>query len=80
MLHPSEQAMEYIWERFSEAYFSLETTHFLVEWQPLKKALSHKALFPDSLEYKMFQEKTRNKLTALQRKYPNSPLSDIEIG
>lgn len=80
MLHPSEQAIEYIWERFSEVYFSLETTHFLVEWQPLKKALSHKALFPDSPEYKMFQEKTHNKLTALQNKYPNSPLNDIEVG
>ena len=65
---------------FMKVNYSLETTHFLAEWQPLKKALSHKALFPDSLEYKMFQEKTRNKLTALQHKYPNSPLSDIEVG
>ena len=32
MLHPSEQAVEYIWEVFSDAYFSPEAKRFVEEW------------------------------------------------
>ena len=50
MLHPSSQAVEYIWQRLSEVYFSAETKTFLREWQPLKAALNHKPFNPDSQE------------------------------
>lgn len=46
MLHPSSQAVEYIWQRFSEAYLSDEAKTFLKEWAPLKAALAHKPFDP----------------------------------
>ena len=39
MTHPNEQAIRYIWERFSEACFSEETRTLNREWERLEKAL-----------------------------------------
>lgn len=71
MLHPSEQAIEYIWEVFSEAYFSPEAKRFIEEWRPLKEAFGHKPFNPDSQEYKDFINKTMLKIGELSKKYPN---------
>ena len=71
MLHPSSQAVEYIWQRFSEVYLSPEAKAFLKEWQPLKAALNHKPFNPESDEYRIFMDKTMLKIAELQKKYPN---------
>ena len=70
MLHPSQQAVEYIWERLVETYFSAEAKTFLEEWRPIKQALNHKPFDPESDEYRRFQEQTRLRLKELQEKYP----------
>lgn len=70
MLHPSSQAVEYIWQRFSEVYLSDEARSFLKEWAPLKAALAHKPFDPASEDYKAFMDKTMLKIAALQKKYP----------
>ena len=71
MLHPSSQAVEYIWQRFSEVYLSPEAKAFLKEWHPLKAALNHKPFNPESDEYLQFMDKTMLKIAELQKKYPN---------
>ena len=71
MLHPSDQAVEYIWQRFSEIYLSDAAKTFLKEWAPLKAVLNHKPFDPDSEEYKALMNKTMLKVTALSEKYPN---------
>ena len=74
MLHPSSQAVEYIWQRFSEVYLSAEAKQFVKEWQPLKAALPHKPFNPESQEYRIFIDKTMLKIAELQKKYPNFAL------
>lgn len=71
MLHPSSQAVTYIWERFTDVYLSDEAKAFLKEWQPLKAALNHKPFDRESQEYRLFMDKTMLKIAALQKKYPN---------
>ncbi len=71
MLHPSDQAVEYIWERLSDFYLSAEAKAFLKEWAPLKAVLNHKPFDPDSEEYRTLMDKTMLKVAALQKKYPN---------
>ena len=70
MLHPSEQAVEYIWQRLQETYLSDEAKVFLQAWAPLKAALNHKPFHPDSEEYRAFMDKTMLKVAELQKKYP----------
>ena len=74
MLHPSQQAVDYIWERLSEAYFSPEAKRFLEEWRPVKEALGHRPFNPDSEEYKAFMRKTHERIAALKERYP-----DLEV-
>ena len=71
MLHPSQQAVAYIWERFAEAFFSEDTRRFLEEWRPIKEALAHRPFRPDSDEYKEFLAATMRKAELLARKYPD---------
>lgn len=71
MLHPSQQAVAYIWERFAEAFFSEDTRRFLEEWRPIKEALVHRPFRPDSDEYKEFLAATMRKAELLARKYPD---------
>lgn len=74
MLHPSSKAVEYIWERFVDAYLSDGAKAFLKEWEPLKAALQHRPFHPDSQEYKDFMNKTMLKVGELSKKYPNFAL------
>jgi lysophospholipase L1-like esterase len=69
MLHPSDQAVEYIWERLVASCFSDEAKAFLEEWQPLKQALNHRPFDPYSEDYKTFMDKTMLKVEALRKKY-----------
>ena len=75
MLHPSEQAVEYIYERFAETYFSENTNRFITEWRPIKEALGHRPVNPDGAEYKAFLEQTRIKVETLKIKYPDLYIS-----
>lgn len=70
MLHPSDQAVEYIWQRFSEIYFAPETMRFLELWRPVKEALGHRPFNPDSDEYRAFMAKTMQRAEMLKQKYP----------
>lgn len=74
MLHPSNQAVEYIWQRLSETYLSDEAKTFLSEWEPLKAALNHKPFNSESNEYKAFMHKTMLKMDELREKYPTFAL------
>lgn len=74
MLHPSRQAVDYIWERFAAAYFGADTNAFLAEWKPIRDALAHKPFSPESAEYKAFMDKTMLKVSLLSKKYPKFAL------
>ena len=74
MLHPSDQAVEYIWQRLSEVYLSDEAKAFLKEWASLKAVLNHKPFDPESPDYKALMDKTMLKVAALSEKYPNFAL------
>ena len=70
MLHPSDQAVSYIWERFSETFFDKATFDFLEKWRPIKEALGHKPFNPDGEEYKLFMQRTHEKMMKLKEEYP----------
>jgi len=76
MLHPSEQAVEYIWECFSASLFGADTLQFLKEWQPIREAINHRPFNPDSDAYKEFVNNTLVKVRALKQKYSDLELED----
>ena len=62
MLHPSGLAIEYIWEKFSHAFFEKKTLELINEWMKIRQALEHKPFNPDSEQYKSFLVQTQLKL------------------
>lgn len=74
MLHPSSLAVEYIWQRMVETFFSDEAKTFLREWAPLKKGFSHRPLNPDGDEYKAFLAKLNAEAKLLKQRYKDMPL------
>ncbi len=69
MLHPSDQAVAYIWEKFSAAYFGKETEQFLAEWKPIGEALGHRPFNPDAEEYRRFLANAKEREKAFLEKY-----------
>lgn len=69
MLHPTDQAVEYIWQRFGETFFSKQTRKFLEEWRPIKAALAHRPFNPEAEEYKKFLEKAKEGERELMERY-----------
>ena len=69
MLHPTDQAVEYIWQRFGETFFSKQTRKFLEEWHPIKAALAHRPFNPEAEEYKKFLEKAKERERELMERY-----------
>ena len=57
MLHPSEQAVTYIWQRFTSWAFTPEAVKFAQEWERTERDLAHRPLNPDSEAHKAFLKK-----------------------
>ena len=70
MLHPSPQAVEYIWDSFRTNYLTEETLAVMEEWQQINQALHHRPLHPESDAYREFMHQTMLKLKRLQEKFP----------
>ena len=75
MLHPNEQAVEYIWEQLVATCLSAEAKQFLEEWRPIKEALAHRPFHPEAAAYQDFIKKTKEKAKILELKYPNIELN-----
>ena len=73
MLHPTPQAVEYIWQQLVDHYFSPRAQQFLQEWAPLKAALNHRPFNPDSDAYRQFLADTNAKVNALLTRYGVCP-------
>ena len=71
MLHPSQQAVDYIWERFVAIVFSDSAREYLREWKPVKEALAHRPFNPDSDAYRSFLARTMEQKKSLSDKYPH---------
>jgi len=69
MLHPSEQAVEYIWQQLVEHYLSPRAKQFLKEWKPIKEALAHRPFHPESPEYQQFLADAHRREAELLARY-----------
>ncbi len=75
LVHPNDAAVDYIWEKFSETYFSGSTMNYLSEIKNLQKALNHKLRNRKSDEAKIFIDATVNKINKFVEKYPHADFS-----
>lgn len=68
MIHPSKDAEDYIWEKFSIRYFDEATIAFLEAWNEIRSSLDHRPFHPSSAAHQLFLNQTLEKLQQLKNK------------
>ena len=68
--HPSEEAQEILWERFSSAFLTEEARSILKNVQSILTSVKHKPRFISTGAYHEFQMKILRKADELSNKYP----------
>lgn len=66
MIHPTDLAEEYIWEKFTAHYADEPTRDFITTWRTLRAALTHKPFHPASAAHQNFLRQTLKKLEELK--------------
>ncbi len=70
MLHPSQIAIDYIWERFKETSIS-ETVYTTMDAvETIQKSLQHRPFNPNSESHQKFVANLKEKITKLVAQYP----------
>ena len=70
MAHPADLAVEYIRQRFADAYFDPATRQLVAELEKLRRDVRHRPRRPGSEEHHAFTAATLEKIADLQRRYP----------
>jgi hypothetical protein len=70
MIHPNQIAIDYIWERFSEATISEESHSIMEEVHRIQKGLQHRPFNPNSESHQQFLSKLQDKMVKLQKQFP----------
>lgn len=69
MLHPSELAVEYIWQYFSDMFFLAETKQLNTAIEKILAAAAHRPFHPDTAAHRAFAEKQLAAISALQQEW-----------
>jgi len=64
-LHPTEEAIEYIWEKFVAAYLDKPSQQFTQNWREISRDLAHKPFYSESLNHQQFLKSVLVKLDKL---------------
>lgn len=78
MLHPSKQAVDYLFQKFSDAYLSADTLSAMKEIEQVVAAANHRPFNADSFGYKLFCERAKAKLDELKKRFPHLDFSAEE--
>jgi len=70
MLHPSDLAVDYIWEAFTGAYFENKTLNIYNEVLKITKAVMHRMKNDSGSRIKEFAVNMLNKISEIEKSYP----------
>jgi hypothetical protein len=70
MIHPSDTAIDYIWEKFRSNYFDYQTISHYKNVLKIAKGFQHKILHPNTKEHLHFLEKQIEKATNIMKDIP----------
>jgi hypothetical protein len=70
LIHPTDLAVNYVWEKFSSCYFNEKTQELNKDLSKIQSALNHRPLNIESEEYKKFVENTDEQIRLLKKNHP----------
>ena len=71
MLHPSQLAINYIWERFVAVNVSQDTQRVMMSIDAIQKSMSHRPFNPKSKAHQVFLEELDAKKKAVSSLFPH---------
>lgn len=69
LIHPSQEAENYIWEKWKKACFTSQTQEKVKEIEKINLDLAHRPLNPDSDSYRKFLQNLKTKLERLNGEF-----------
>lgn len=69
MIHPSAEAVDYIWTCLQECAMSDAMRRYITEYEPIRRGLAHRPSDPGSDGYALFLRGLEEKRSALRQKY-----------
>lgn len=76
-IHPNEQAIAYIWEKYKHTFCSNECIKIMDEFSQLNRASLHRPRQVDTEAHQAFVRKNMEKLAHFREQYPYAPLNKI---
>ncbi|MBK9338358.1 MAG: GSCFA domain-containing protein [Lewinellaceae bacterium] len=75
MVHPTDTAVDYIWDYFAEAFFSSETRSLLAQIAKIRTAVAHRPFHPDTPEHHAFARQQLELIQKLTHQHPELDFS-----
>jgi len=70
LLHPNQIAVDYIWDKFVDTWFSPSVLSVMKEVKQIQQGLAHKPFNIHSEAHQKFQQKLQQKVEKLQQQFP----------
>jgi len=70
MLHPSEVAVDYVWQFFSDTFFSEKTRKLNERIEKIRAAAQHRPFHPNTAQHRAFVQTQREAIAALKLEMP----------
>ncbi|UCD60051.1 MAG: GSCFA domain-containing protein [Flavobacteriaceae bacterium] len=70
MVHPNKLAIDYIWERFKNAWVAEKAESVMKAVEEIQKGLSHRPLNEDSEQHQLFLKSLNEKVLVLKKEFP----------
>lgn len=70
LIHPNEQAIDYVWDRFVEGVFDEQTNRMIQNLQELNQLRTHQTRYPESKAAETFSETVRKRIEECKKLYP----------
>jgi hypothetical protein len=71
MIHPNTTAIDYIWERFTQAYITADAQETMKLADSIQKGLQHRPFNPETAQHMNFTSKLQDKIILLRQRYPH---------
>jgi hypothetical protein len=76
MIHPSEEAVDYVWDKFATAAFDEKTLGLLPRIEAIRRAMEHRPFNPESESYERFCQNTIQQAIEIEEECPDIDFSD----
>ncbi len=76
MVHPSDVAVDYIWEYFAQTFFLPETTQLVSQIARIRAAAAHRPFHPNSPEHQAFAQQQWQAIQELLQRHPGLDFSE----